>query len=506
MQLHKETGVVVQMLFLGVFVCACTGQSVQRDAKGSGGSGDPPSAGAGGGADAMADEYIPGHSHAGDSGRATGPGGNGAKFDPDAPLPEGLTYHKDVAPLIATNCRTCHTNNGIAPFTLTTFRDVKRYAAGIVDAVVAREMPPWGARETAECKPRLPFLGDLRMAQKDIDTIRSWYESGAVEGDPLTASPLSVPPVLSMSRVDVELTPKVPFVANGTKDQFICFVMPSGIATDGWADGIHIVPGNPKVVHHSAVWTAPATALPKLQGRMASIANGYYECPTGADVGEGGTLLLVWTPGQSPNELRAGVAMPIAKNSLVVHRIHYSAGGATALPDATKVQLKMTTTVPKYQLLPVWPVSGGTNFVIPPNVRGQVETASATVPQWLSGYIYASNLHMHLVGRDIKFDILRSSAYEGQPQKECLAQDPHWEFHWQRNYAYDAPIESLPKVRPGDRFTVRCTYDNDPTINHDLAAALEERGYTGPISVKQGDATMDEMCLVNLSIAVPVVR
>jgi len=56
------------------------------------------------------------------------------------------------------------------------------------------------------------------------------------------------------------------------------------------------------------------------------------------------------------------------------------------------------------------------------------------------------------------------------------------------------------------QITVRCTYDNDPKYNHDLADALAERGYSGPIPVMRGDQMIDEMCLVNLSIAVPMPR
>ena len=86
-----------------------------------------------------------------------------------------------------------------------------------------------------------------------------------------------------------------------------------------------------------------------------------------------------------------------------------------------------------------------------------------------------------------------------QPTNECLLQTPKWEFHWQRFYAYDEPLEKLPTVGPGDRLKLRCTYDNT-LANEDVAEALKVQGLDAPIDVHLGDTTLDEMCLAALQL------
>ena len=78
---------------------------------------------------------------------------------------------------------------------------------------------------------------------------------------------------------------------------------------------------------------------------------------------------------------------------------------------------------------------------------------------------------------------------------------PEWDFAWQRTYTYDAPIEELPVLRPGDTMTIRCTYDNTMD-NPAVADALEVLGLPGPVEVQLGESTVDEMCLVGLQVIV----
>jgi hypothetical protein len=101
---------------------------------------------------------------------------------------------------------------------------------------------------------------------------------------------------------------------------------------------------------------------------------------------------------------------------------------------------------------------------------------------------------MHWLGKDLKVDIERPAPPSGQPAKECLLQTPKYDFNWQRGYAYDAPIESLPTVQGGDQLTIRCTYDNSMD-NPYVQKALAEKHLTSPVDVKLGEQTLDEMCL-----------
>src|SRR5258705_7913080 len=89
-----------------------------------------------------------------------------------------VTYAKDVAPILFKNCANCHRPGELAPMSLLTYQDTRPWAKSIKEAVVARKMPPWLA------DPNIGhFANDRRLPQSDVDTIVSWVNSGAPQGN-----------------------------------------------------------------------------------------------------------------------------------------------------------------------------------------------------------------------------------------------------------------------------------------------------------------------------------
>ena len=64
------------------------------------------------------------------------------------------TWYQDVAPILAQRCMGCHQDGGIAPFALTDVADVKDNATRALAQIEAGTMPPFDAREEADCTPR----------------------------------------------------------------------------------------------------------------------------------------------------------------------------------------------------------------------------------------------------------------------------------------------------------------------------------------------------------------
>src|SRR5262245_21079767 len=86
----------------------------------------------------------------------------------------GPTFHKDVEPTVQKHGQSCHSAGRIAPFTLTSYADAKLAAGSMVAQTQARTMPPWGAFETDECKPRFGWQDDKRLSEAEIATIAAW--------------------------------------------------------------------------------------------------------------------------------------------------------------------------------------------------------------------------------------------------------------------------------------------------------------------------------------------
>lgn len=85
-----------------------------------------------------------------------------------------------------------------------------------------------------------------------------------------------------------------------------------------------------------------------------------------------------------------------------------------------------------------------------------------------------------------------------QSANECLIQTPAWDFNWQRSYVYDAEIQDLPFIGPGDTFELDCHYNNSMS-NPFVREALAQQGLDAPREVVLGDETLDEMCLLAVS-------
>ena len=92
---------------------------------------------------------------------------------------KNVTYSKDVAKIFNAKCVVCHRADDIAPFALTSYKEVRPWARSIKEKVLNKEMPPWHA-DPAHGE----FSNDRRLSQQDIDTITAWVDQGAKEGDP----------------------------------------------------------------------------------------------------------------------------------------------------------------------------------------------------------------------------------------------------------------------------------------------------------------------------------
>src|SRR5262245_59732222 len=88
------------------------------------------------------------------------------------------TFSKDIAPIFAKNCMSCHRPGEIAPMSLMSYKEVRPWAKSIREKVIKREMPPWHA-DPAHGE----WANDRRLSQKEIDAIVAWVDGGAPEGD-----------------------------------------------------------------------------------------------------------------------------------------------------------------------------------------------------------------------------------------------------------------------------------------------------------------------------------
>lgn len=427
---------------------------------------------------------------------------------------ETPTFSETVQPIVQDRCQNCHREGGIAPFALETYEQVKAVASLAKDKIVAHEMPPWGAFDSDACKMQHPIKDDLRMKDDEIKKFVRWVETGAQRGDPSKAPPART--FAAHGLIDKTHTFSLPqpyTVEGGAKDDIRCFPIDPGFTEDTWVGGSNVVPGDPTVVHHVIVYTDP-----NAEGVAKAKATGTesYPCFGGPQVGSP-SLLLAWAPGVQPANYGEDAGIKVTKGSHLIVQVHYHPT-ATTKQDQTGFELKVLPTKPSFvtQILllgnaesatgilhllpgPDDPASGP-EFKIPANIKGHTEAMEVTIPESLNGgtipplSILAAGSHMHWAGVDMKIEVDRKAASDGQPQKECLVGTPKYDFNWQRAYAYDEPFDKLPVVQPGDTLRFTCTYDNTMG-NKYVQRALAEQRVAAPVDIHLGETTLDEMCL-----------
>ena len=109
---------------------------------------------------------------------------------------DGVTFTRDVAPILQAKCETCHREGSIGPRPWTTYEEVRPFAPLIRARVLNREMPPWPMDKTIGIQE---FKNDISLDDDQIRTIVDWVDSGAPMGDPA-----HMPPPLEWAAFDEE--------------------------------------------------------------------------------------------------------------------------------------------------------------------------------------------------------------------------------------------------------------------------------------------------------------
>src|SRR5258708_5573874 len=101
----------------------------------------------------------------------------------------GVTFNKDVLPVLQKNCQECDRPGEGAPRSQLPYAEGRRWARAPKAAVVTQMMPPWFA------DPKNGhFANDRRLSPEEISVISAWADNGAPEGAAKDKPPAKVFP------------------------------------------------------------------------------------------------------------------------------------------------------------------------------------------------------------------------------------------------------------------------------------------------------------------------
>lgn len=395
----------------------------------------------------------------------------------------GVTYYQDVKPLVDAKCVGCHSDDGIAPFPLTTYDELVEMAGVALVNVENKAMPPWPPNP--DCND---YFADRSLSDDQIALFKAWVEGGRVMGDPAAAAPPLDTEQIRLSRVDKTLTMPVEYTPQTTTDNpddYRCFVIPWTETATKYITGFRALPGNPKVVHHVIAFYAPPNQVATYRGLDDAEAGAGYTC-FGGTGGPSRAWVGAWAPGSLGSDMPANTGLQIEPGSAIILQVHYNVVAAGPEPDLTSVELKLDDAVGKVATIQPW---ANPNWIdsqlmrIPagePDVMHSFEFDTTLVTGG-SFTIWSAGLHMHTLGTRATASIVRADG-----TSECLLQIDDWNFRWQGSYALRTP----PVFNRGDKLRVECHWDNSPA-NQPLVGGQPQVSE----DVYWGEGTSDEMCL-----------
>lgn len=371
-----------------------------------------------------------------------------------------LTYHEQIAPLMAKHCTECHQADTAAPFALQTYDEVAANAEMIAEVVADQRMPPWyaasGHGEFDNCR---------EMPVADREAIIAWVRGGALRGEArdekVTASATDEDREESASddswarrkwsigEPDLVLEALAEFdvPAEGYVD-YRYAVLPKMFTQDMWFAAVEVLPSNTRVVHHCNLGVIPIGG----DGRNAKLVTGYV-------------------PGGGPMVLSDGVAGKIPAGSMLGLQVHLT---TTGKPEKCRIRVgfRFPRELVKKELHYVELAKHG--FKIPPHDPFHQMSASQTV----DGDVTALGMfaHMHVRGKDMTF---RAHPPEGEP--DVMLMIPNYSFDWQLPYYLPRGAKKYPA---GTRFEAVAHFDNSAFNPYNPDPAAE---------VREGQQTFEEM-------------
>jgi hypothetical protein len=384
-------------------------------------------------------------------------------------------FSQHIAPIIFSNCTSCHRPGEAGPFPFTSYEDVAKRGKMIAAITKARTMPPWQAEKTA-----YRFSNERTLTAAQIDMIQEWVRGGMPRGDAALQPPLpKFPQGWELGRPDLIVKmPKSFRVPAEGADIYRHFAFPVGLPEDKWVRAIEFRPGARSVVHHALLYFDTAQLWPTLDGKDGKAGFDEYNSPISKR-----QRVATWAVGSNPRTYPEGIAVKLPKGADLIVQTHFHPVGKEE-DEVSSVGIYFADVPPartwaELQLPYFFGIGAGID--IPAGDPAYTLTESMTLPVDVEAF--SSFAHAHFLGKEFR---LTAELPSGQSQD--LLWVKKWDFAWQTIYNYQDRV-ALPK---GTKLSARIVWDN--------SSENPSNQFNPPRPVKWGEASTDEMGSITLDI------
>ncbi len=375
-----------------------------------------------------------------------------AKDSPrDLSVYEGVTFYKDILPLLQQNCQSCHRAGepGAELFAaFDSYEAVASMAGVMLSRIENRLMPPWHA-STDPHNGLGGFQGDVRLTDSQIDLFRAWVAQDCPPGNPEAAPAKPDWP----SGDDWQIgTPEFVFempepyvVPKDRLDEYQFYRVEANFPEDRYIQAIEMRPGNKSIVHHmgaiigrSSIETLSANeALLKLYGL------------TGDKVKKIGDYI----PGDPFNARTypEGFALKLPAGHDLFFEMHYTPTGQEEAPDLSRMGIVWANEKPEHVI--ETKVFNRKDLRLRPHTLHYEKTSYYQFTTDV--LIHALAPHMHYRGKDFVLYKVENPGTADE-QRELILKIPAYDFNWQRTYEFVNPL----RLKAGEALYSVAHFDN----------------------------------------------
>lgn len=393
-----------------------------------------------------------------------------------APEVRKVTY-SEVAPILERRCVPCHREHEVGPMHLTTYEEVRDYAAMVEEVVAEERMPPWPV-----ASPRA-LRNPLALDPQERETLLAWLKSNLPRGDykrvETQVSTGATPSRFRIGNPDFVFEMPKPHTvpATGTIDYVYVPIELNGgkgFKEDRWIEAIEVAPGAPEVVHHIQVHEFHGKAV---EGKVDPIEQLLHY---GLSV-ENARLLGSYTPGNVEENARfyssfaphgKTGAMKLTRGANLMLEMHYTTNGKET-QDRSAVAIRFAKKAPDVVIESWFPFRKRPDMVIPANTGHhslQDRYHFGGLTDGKAVLVHGVRPHLHTRGQSYRLELIAAGSvterdlfdFESHDRirGEVILELPIWDFNWQHFYRFEKPI-----VIRGDQALLATAYWDNTKFN-----------------------------------------
>jgi thiol-disulfide isomerase/thioredoxin len=366
---------------------------------------------------------------------------------------QGVTYYRDVLPLVQSRCLSCHREGeaGAELFAaFDSYETVAAMSATMLHRMENRIMPPWHA--FTDAKGSVANLKhNAHLTDGELKLFRAWVEAGLPAGSAADAPPapsLVDPNAWQIGEPDFVFEMPEPYVIPKERlDEYQFYRVKANFSEDRYIQAIEMRPGNKAVVHHMGAVVGPTSDGDDMLTSTQAMLKLYGL--TGEQVKKVGDYIA-----GDPFNARTypeGYALKLPAHHDIFFEMHYTPTGRDEVQDLSRMAIRWAAAPPEHVLQTQ--VFNRKDVRIPPHALHYEKTNYYQFPTDV--LIHALAPHMHYRGKDFTIYKVENPQTDHE-RRELILTVPTYHFGWQRTYEFEQPL----RLKAGDALYSVTHFDN----------------------------------------------